>query len=205
MRELIERTRHPLDCSCVASYARQSSCRPRADESELPEMLANRGIRIELSCADSIGSSFPRQMHHLAESSPRRIATQRDGAAGESARGAVPGRRRRADCAGSLTLACSPRPATSPFPPRRSSNRTCDFPHPAFGEASCAGVQAEKALQLEDAVITVKVVVAEPRSRIRQAVPSPEEILRGGGHVDVHEAKVLQRRAVGTLVRAPAW
>jgi hypothetical protein len=61
---------------------RQSSCSPRDEGSELPEMLENREIHIELGCADSIAWPFPRQMHHLAESSPRKIPTRRNGAAG---------------------------------------------------------------------------------------------------------------------------
>jgi hypothetical protein len=65
-------------------------------------------------------------------------------------------------------------------------------------------MQPEKALQLQDAAVPVKFVVAEPRSRVRQPVPPPEEIPRAGGHVDVHEAKVLLRRTVGKVVRPPA-
>jgi hypothetical protein len=70
-----------LRVRAVACRVRQSSCRPRAEEAELTEILENRGIHIELGFADSLAWPFPRQMCHLAQFGRRKTPTRREGAA----------------------------------------------------------------------------------------------------------------------------
>jgi hypothetical protein len=74
-------TRHGCATPLPWKTLPQSSYRPRAEESELPEMLENCELHIEFGCAESLAWLFPPQIHHLAESCPRKISTRWNGAA----------------------------------------------------------------------------------------------------------------------------
>jgi hypothetical protein len=64
-----------------------------------------------------------------------------------------------------------------------------DFPHPALGQVSCAGMQPNDAPYLQDAVLTMQLLVAEASRSRGQLVPPPQEVPRPVRHVDVHEPK----------------